>query len=309
MRKKSLVLKIQGCFSGGAKLRSEQVMYQLILETAKKDKRILAVYMNGSRTNENVPKDIFQDYDVVFVVNETAEFIEDKEWIHRFGEILYMQYPDESPYYPSDKENTYGWLIQFTDGNRIDLTVETVKHAREHIGDDKLCKILLDKNAILPEIHESTDKDYWVEKPTKDQYLAVCNEFWWCLNNVAKGLWREEIPYVQDMVNFHVRKQLEKMLSWKVGILTDFSVSIGKSGKYMYRWLGKQEWETYLSTYFTGRVSEVWEAVMTMCTLFEQTTLYVGDKLEYKYNELEGKNARDFLEHVRQLSKDAKEIY
>lgn len=284
-------------------------MYQLILETAEKDRRILAVYMNGSRTNENVPKDIFQDYDIVFVVSETAEFIKDKEWIQQFGEILYMQYPDESPDYPSDKENFYGWLIQFTDGNRLDLHVETIKHVREHIGDDKLCKILLDKNTILPDVNESTDKDYWVKKPTKEQYLCVCNEFWWCLNNVAKGLWREEMPYVQDMVNYHVRKQLEKMLSWKVGTLTNFSVSTGKSGKYMHRWIDKQEWETYLSTYFTGRVSEAWEAVMTMCALFEQVAHYVGDKLEYQYNELEGKNARSFLEHVRQLPKDAKEIY
>lgn len=265
--------------------------------------------MNGSRTNENVSKDIFQDYDIVFVVSETAEFIKDKEWIQQFGEILYMQYPEESPDYPSDKENFYGWLIQFADGNRLDLHVETVKHVREHIGDDKLCKILLDKNAILPDVYESTDKDYWVKKPTKEQYLCVCNEFWWCLNNVAKGLWREEMPYVQDMVNYHVRKQLEKMLSWKVGTLTNFSVSIGKSGKYMHRWIDKQEWEIYLSTYFTGRVPEAWDAVMTMCGLFEQVALYVGDKLEYQYNELEGKNARSFLEHVRQLPKDAKEVY
>lgn len=29
------------------------------------DDRIRAIYMNGSRTNSNVPKDIFQDYDGV----------------------------------------------------------------------------------------------------------------------------------------------------------------------------------------------------------------------------------------------------
>ena len=152
-------------------------MYQLILEIAEKDKRILAVYMNGSRTNENVPKDIFQDYDIVFVVSETVEFIKDKKWIQQFGEILYMQYPDESPDYPSDKENFYGWLIQFADGNRLDLHIETVKHVREHIGDDKLCKILLDKNAILPDVNESTDKDYWIKNRPKSNIYAFATSF------------------------------------------------------------------------------------------------------------------------------------
>lgn len=56
-------------------LRTEKEMYDLILEIAQKDDRIRAVYMKGSRTNENAPKDIFQDFDIVYVVTETASFI------------------------------------------------------------------------------------------------------------------------------------------------------------------------------------------------------------------------------------------
>lgn len=89
-----------------------------------------------------------------------------------------------------------------------------------------------------------------IEKPTEEQYMACCNEFWWCSNNLAKGLWRKEMPYVQDMANYVVRKQLEKMLSWKIGFMTDYHVSVGKSAKYMYRWLSTEEYDQYLSTYF-----------------------------------------------------------
>lgn len=290
-------------------VRKEREMFELILNTAKEDERIRGVYLNGSRTNENVPEDIFQDYDVVYVVRETESFIRDKKWIDRFGERLFMQYPDEHPDYPSDKENFYGWLMQFTDGNRIDLHVETIEHARENILADKLCRILLDKDQILPAIPDATDEDYRVTKPTQMQFLCTSNEFWWCLDNVAKGLWREEIPYVQDMLNFNVRKQLEKMLSWKIGIQTDFTVSTGKSGKYMYRWLSKEEWNDFLSTYSSADVAECWDAVMKMCDLFERTALYVGERLGYEYNDVEGKNARGFLEHVRKLPKDAEEIF
>lgn len=290
-------------------MRTEKQMYDLILDIAEKDERILAVYMNGSRTNKNAVKDIFQDFDIVYVVKETDSFIQDKKWIEIFGDILYMQYPDENPDFPNDKENFYGWLMQFSDGNRIDLHVETAEHSKEHIKDDKLCKILLDKKGILPDIPAATDEDYYVKKPTELQYLSACNEFWWCLNNVAKGLWREEITYVQDMVHYCVRKQLEKLLSWKVGIITDFSVSVGKSSKYMYRWLDKEEWEKYLSTYFSCDINEAWEAVFRMCSLFESTALYVGEKLGYIYNKTEADNAKGFLSHIRQLPKDAEEIY
>lgn len=290
-------------------MRNEKEMQELILKIAKEDERIRALYMNGSRTNVNVPKDIFQDYDIVYVVTDTAPFIQEKAWIDRFGERLFMQYPDEHPDFPSDKENFYGWLMQFTDGNRIDLHVESISHAKENIVNDKLCQILLDKDNLLPEIPESTDEDYRVKRPSKEQYLCTCNEFWWCLDNVAKGLWRREIPYVQDMLNFNVRKQLEKMLSWKIGIETEFSVSVGKSAKYMYRWLSQEEWNAYLETYCAGTVDECWKAVFKMCDLLEETAVYVGEHLGYDYNEEEGKNCREFLEHVRNLPKDAEGIY
>lgn len=289
-------------------MRNETQMYQLLLKIAEEDNRILAVYMNGSRTNKNVPKDIFQDYDIVYVVPETSSFINDKDWPHKFGTILYMQYPDESPDYPNDKKNHYGWLMQFEDGVRIDLTVQTVQYTKEHIHDDKLCRILLDKQNILPAIPEATDADYYIKKPTEEQFHACTNEFWWCSNNLAKGLWRKEMPYVQDMTNFVVRKQLEKMLSWKVGIRTDFQVSVGKSAKYLYRWLDESEYQGYLDTYFGGRIEEAWTAILHMCDLFERTAEYVAEKLGYTYNAVEGKAARGFLERVRQLPRDAESI-
>lgn len=286
-------------------MRTEAEMYELILNIAKQDEGIRAVYMNGSRTNPNVPRDIFQDYDVVYVVTDTKPYRENKDWIDLFGERLYMQYPDEHPDYPSDKENFYGWLMQFRDGSRIDLHVESISHAKENILNDKLCKILLDKDNLLPEIPESTDEDYRVKSPSKEQYLCTCNEFWWCLNNVAKGLWRQEIPYAQDMLNYNVRKQLEKMLSWKIGVDTDFSVSVGKSAKYMYRWLSEEEWRRYLTTYANGTVEECWEAVFRMCDLFEEVAVYVGEKLGYEYNRDEAEGGRKFLEYVKELPQDA----
>ncbi len=290
-------------------MRTEKEIYELLFAVAREDKRIKAIYMNGSRTNPNVPKDIFQDYDIVYVVDEINRFIEDKNWIHQFGDIMYMQYPDESPFYSADKENRYGWLMQFNDGNRIDLTVQTVAYAKEHIVDDKLCVILWDKDNVLPVIEESTDKDYHVKKPTQEEFSAWCNEFWWCSNNIAKGLWREEITYVQDMTNFVVRKQLEKMLTWKVGIITDFSVSVGKSAKYMNKWLGKEIYQDYLKTYFIADVEKAWTSVFIMCDLFDKMATEVAADLNYDYNDREAAMARKYLIDVSNLPKDADCLY
>ena len=289
-------------------MRSEKEMMDLILDVARKDDRIRAVYMNGSRTNPNAPKDILQDYDIVYVVKETASFIEDREWIRVFGEILFMQYPDESPDYPSDKENSYGWLMIFTDGNRLDLTVKTEAHAKENVLEDSLCIILLDKDGILPEIPESSDASYHIKPPSPERFAAACNEFWWCLNNVAKGLWREEVTYAQDMINFVVRKELEKVLSWRIGLLTGFDVSIGKSGKYMHRWLSDEEWQTYLDTYCGADVQAMWRSAEVMCKLFYETTEWIADRCSFEFNRAEAENSLLYLKNVKSLDKDALSI-
>lgn len=291
-------------------MRSEQEMMQLILDVAKQDERIRAVYMNGSRTNRNIKKDIFQDYDIVYVVTETRPFIQDKSWIDRFGERLYMQCPDVLDTWMGqqcDYDKCFGWLIQFKDGNRLDLHVELV--GEENILDDKLCIILLDKDGILPGIPEATDEDYRVKRPREEEFWAACNEFWWCLNNVAKGLWREEVPYVQDMLNHIIRYQLIKLLNWKIGYETDFSVSTGKSAKEMYRWLPDDVWQRFLQTYAGGTVDGIWDAVFTMCDLFEEVAQEVAGKYGFSYNEEEAANSYGYLKHVRTLPKDAKEIY
>ena len=198
--------------------------------------------------------------------------------------------------------------MQFTDGNRIDLHIESIEHARANIVNDSLCKVVLDKDNCLPDIPESSDKTYWVTKPSEAQFVCTCTEFWWCLNNVAKGLWREEIPYVQDMLNYVVRKQLEKMLSWKVGVITDYSVSVGKSAKYMYKWLSDQEWKIYLRTYCGADINDIWQSVDEMCSLFKETAVWVAEELQYPFNAKEAENCMKFLNAVKNLPKDAKEI-
>jgi aminoglycoside 6-adenylyltransferase len=84
----------------------------------------------------------------------------------------------------------------------------------------------------LPPIPPASDKGYWIQKPTKLKYVGCCNEFWWCLNNVAKGIVRDQLPYAMRMYNEIVHVELDKMLEWYVGIKTEFSISVGMWGKY-----------------------------------------------------------------------------
>lgn len=90
--------------------------------------------------------------------------------------------------------------------------------------------------------------------------------------------------------------------------MTNFSVSVGKSAKYMYKWLSVQEWEKYLQTYCGADDKSIWKSLEIMCSLFIETATWVAAELNYEYNDTEANNGMYFLQSVRNLPKDAREI-
>lgn len=283
-------------------MRSEQEMINLILKVAKEEERIRAVYMSGSRVNANVKKDIYQDYDIGYVVTETKSFLDNKNWISVFGDIAMVQEPDlvDAAFgIKHDFSRSYTWLMLFKDGNRIDLGIEIKEKMLEEYAKEKLITPLLDKDNCLPQIPPATDEDYWVKKPTEAQYTGCCNEFWWCLNNVAKGIARDELPYAMWMFNVVVRDMLVKMIEWYIGINTDFSVSAGKKGKFFKKYLPNELYEMYSKTYSDSEYNNLWAAVFKACELFRTIAMIVSEHLGYTYNQSEDTNMTEYVIKIK----------
>lgn len=289
-------------------MRSEQEMLDRIVNTAKNDDRIRAVIMNGSRTNANVPRDIFQDFDIIYLVADVDVFKADPTWIKRFGELMIIQTPETMEDPPPSNDGSFTYLMQFTDGNRIDVTLIPIAKVHE-IGNDSLNRTLLDKDGLLPPFAPSNDSAYLPKPPTAKTFDDCCNEFWWVSLNVAKGLWREEILYAKYILDRHVRDQLMKMLTWYVGMKTQFSRSPGKLGKYLKQYLEPALWMLLEKTYADASYDTTWQSLFAMCELFEKTANEVAEQLKFDYPHQEAKQVRDHLHHVRLLPKDATNIY
>lgn len=283
-------------------MRSENEMFALILGVAETDERIRAVYLNGSRANPNAPKDRYQDYDIVYVVTETQSFLKQKSWISIFGEPTIVQEPDNNDFgwgIQADFSRSYGWLMLFKDGNRIDLHIMTPDAAKEDYLSDRLTILLLDKDNFLPSLPSPSDEPYWIKKPTEAQYNGCCNEFWWCLNNVAKGIARDELPYAMEMFHHYVRDMLNQMVEWTIGIRYDFSVSAGKMGKYFKKYLPPELYGLYAGTYSDSDETHFWTAVFTACKLFRTIAVPVAGYFGFVYNTSDDENMMTYLNKVK----------
>jgi aminoglycoside 6-adenylyltransferase len=291
-------------------MRSEQEMLDLILSVARNDDRVRAVIMNGSRVNPNAARDFFQDYDVRYIVTDKASFLADPDWIKVFGELMILQLPDEMSDPPPDPEDCdfYAYLMQFADGNRIDLSLFPVSRVAQ-LPEDSLTLVLLDKDGILPHYDPPNDSGYLPKPPTAKAFYDCTNEFWWVCPYVAKGLWRREIVYAKHMLDEYVREQLDKMLAWYVGQCNDFTKSPGKLGKYLERCLEPDLWQLLLCSYSDAGYEHTWDALMSMGELFRRIATQVADHFGFTYPYGDDQRVTAHLQHVRNLPQDATEMY
>ena len=72
-------------------MRTDQEMLGLILETVKKLQVDAVAPLSGSRTDTKAPKDEFQDYDVVYVVDDLDTLTNDLSWLDQFGKRVIEQ--------------------------------------------------------------------------------------------------------------------------------------------------------------------------------------------------------------------------
>lgn len=288
-------------------MRTEQQMLDLILHTAQTDPRVRAVIMNGSRANPNARRDIFQDFDIVYLVTEVASYKANPAWIDVFGERMILQLPDDMTDPPPDPRDGYAYLIQFMDGNRIDLSLYPVDKL-DKMERDSQSILLLDKDDIVKPFPPASDSDYLPKPPTAKQFDDCCNEFWWVSPYVAKGLWRGELTYAKHM-EFYVREQLMKMLDWYVGVKTDFQKTPGKLGKYLDQFLEPVLWDLLVKTYASADYDQNWDALLAMGELFRRIAVPVSEHFGHTYPFGDDERVSAHIRHVRNLQKDAEAIY
>ena len=288
-------------------MRSPKEMFEGILHFAKNDERVRAVILNGSRANPNAPSDIFQDFDIVYVVRDIASFTKNHQWIDVFGERRMLQMP-ETMRHPANN-GYFSYLILFSDGNRMDLSLYPEDLLQDLDKRESASILLLDKDRKILPYPPASDESYLAKKPSKNEYESCCNNFWWCTQNVAKGIKRKELPYAIYMLEIILREELQFVLDWYIGVKTNHTVSSGKAGKYVKKYLSQSQYELYEKTYNGSSEEKLWTALFSMCHLFREVAAEISSFYQYEYPKEYDENMMVFLLKMKELPPGATEIF
>jgi len=157
-------------------MRNEKEMLDLILNFARNDKNIRVVVMNGSRANPNVKKDILQDFDIACLINDVSPYVRNDRIPHYFGEILILQEPENMQDPPAEHNRHYAYLMQFMDGNRIDLSFYALDQL-ESVINDSLTVLLLDKDNLVKTLPPQMIVTICQRCPQKNSFRIVATNF------------------------------------------------------------------------------------------------------------------------------------
>jgi aminoglycoside 6-adenylyltransferase len=260
---------------------------------------MMRVVMTGSRTDPAAAHDRFQDYDITYLVEEVTPYRQNRQVPLYFGDIMILQTPDDMGEPPSPTTTSYAYLMQFTDGNRIDLTFRPVAEVAP-ILEDSLSLVLLDKDQRFA-LPPPTVRSCLPQIPTAKQFADCCNEFWWLNPYVAKGLYRDQAIYAKAMLDGLMREQLLKMLTWQFGLATGFQVAAGHFSKHLKNHIAQDLWELAERTHSDSRPDHIWNALFVMNELFRSVAQQTAEAFGFAYPRREDVAVSSFVRKIRDL--------
>ena len=267
-------------------MRTEAEMLDVILKTAE-TLQVEAVAMSGSRTNQKTSKDEFQDYDVVYVVENLDELITDLSWLDQFGKRIIEQ------------EVTLGhrrlYLMLFEDGNRIDLTLCPKEHIQEWVDSEAGFNVLEDKKGLF-ESYSPSPKRFWIHPATETDFKNACNEFWWVSAYVVKGICRKQVIYATDHLYGICQQEFLKILAWQVASDRG-TVDVGKNYKYLFNYLPAEKEKEFSNLLDFSSKEKITQSLFATMELFHQEAQSLAKKMGFDYDM---KVAEKMIEHAKE---------
>ncbi|WP_247941592.1 aminoglycoside 6-adenylyltransferase [Streptococcus oralis] len=253
--------------------RSEAKMLRLILETAE-TLQVNAVAMSGSRTDTKAPKDEFQDYDVVYVVDDLDNLTSDLSWLDQFGTRIIEQH--------NVLGNRRLYLMLFEDGNRIDLTLCPTEYIQEWVDSEAGFTVLEDKKGLFEPYFPSPQR-FWTSPASAIDFEKACNEFWWVSAYVVKGICRKQAIYATDHLYGICQQELLKILAWQVASDRG-TVDVGKNYKYLFQYLltGKEKEFSVLLDF--SSVEKLTQSLFATMQLFHREAQILAQKMDFAYD-------------------------
>ena len=254
-------------------MRTETEMLDAISQIAR-SLQVEAVALSGSRTDTKAPKDEFQDYDVVYVVDDLDNLTRNFSWLDQFGKRIIEQHVLLG--------HRRLYLMLFEDGNRIDLTLCPKDHIQEWVDSEAGFTVLEDEKGLF-EPYSPSPQRFWTSPASAIEFDKACNEFWWVSAYVVKGICRKQAIYATDHLYGICQQELLKVLAWQVASDRG-TVDVGKNYKYLFSYLPAEKEKEFSNLLDFSSSDKITQSLFATMDLFHREAQSLAQKMGFNYD-------------------------
>ena len=250
-----------------------------IIRWANSRPDISALIMTGSRAQPEGAVDDLSDYDLeIFTTNPSSCTSSDLWMSDIAGVWVYLA--------TTRNGLCETRLVVFEGGAKVDFSIRPVDSLEDMVRCRKLdelyergYRVLIDKKGLASQLPSSSYSPPHRPLPTKAEFEAAVDEFWFEASHIPKYLKRDDL-WVVKFRDWTMKELLLQMLEWRA-IAANRDVK--HIGVRMKDWIPADDWHRLNEAFGRFDAADSWRALLAMLSLFRDVALETANELGYRY--------------------------
>jgi len=264
---------------------SKKELLQRFLDWARSQPDIRAVALVGSAARFDHPADKWSDYDLIVVASNPQMYLTSTDWLNRIGRSWCSILETTSTGESIERR------VLFEGGTDIDFIIVSIEHARQGFQNMPMIieisqrgrKVLCDKDNILQEVSASPIAAETVQKPTRQQFLNIVNDFWFHAAWTAKKLRRGELWIAKKCCDTYLKDLLLRMMEWEAQSANGQKIDTWFNGRFLEQWALPKTVEELRQVFAYYDTEDVWRALDATVKIFQRIAQETALRLGYTY--------------------------
>jgi aminoglycoside 6-adenylyltransferase len=204
---------------------------------ATADPAIRAAVVIGSRARVDHPADAFSDLDLVAITTAPERLLDRTDWLRQLG-APWLTFVEPTAVGAGRERR-----VLFADGSDVDIAVFSPEQF-DQLPPAVLAsvvrrglRVLLDKDGRFAHVQASQVAPRATPgPPTREEYRAVVDDFWYHALWAARKLRRGELFTAKEACDGHMKDLLLRMLAWHAGATRGWAYDTWHRGRFLEEW-------------------------------------------------------------------------
>ena len=281
----------------------EQLIHNFV-QWAQGQEDIRLAFVLGSRARTDHPADAWSDLDIMVLARNFRPYIDSAGWLDQIGKP-WLTFIEATPDGRSWERRTLfdGGLdvdfafmplemIQMLATNGPDAGIADVFH--------RGVRLLLDKDALLPDPARFAAAWQPPQPPTEAEFLQVANDFWYHTLWTAKHVRRGELWWGKSCCDGYLKNLLRQMLEWQARAAQGAGHDTWLRGRFLEEWADPLAVQQLSGAFAHYAEADVWRALTVTMDIFRRVSLDTAKRLGFAYPTAGADYAAELVDRLSQ---------